>query len=292
MPLRFLSFFKTERRVWPWLALLVVGGAWLVAWLSEGDEASEDPQPDKGKIEKYERFLQQVAPENPKGQTNAEMPALHPFDPNKDDSAMLTRAGLRPWLARTLLHYRAAGGRFRKPEDLKRIYGMGESEYRKLRPYIRISLSEEPHTAYEPMLPSYVANKMHKGEKLNLATADTTALKRIPGVGTYWARRIVRYGELLGGYISVGQIKEIKNLPQGVEDYVYVENPRIEKLNLNTLPFRELLRHPYLSYEQVKAIVNRRQREGDLVNLKQLSTDTAFTTADLKRLEPYVTFVH
>ena len=286
MPLRFLTFFKTERRVWPWLVLLVVGGAWLVAWLLEDKGASEEPQPDKEKIEKYERFLQQVAPEHPKVQTNAEKPVLHPFDPNKDDSAMLTRAGLRPRLARTLLHYRAAGGRFRKPEDLKRIYGMGESEYRRLKPYIRISLSEDSHTAYEPMRSSYVANK------LNLAKADTTALKRIPGVGTYWARRIVRYGELLGGYISVGQIKEIKNLPQGVEYYVYVENPRIEKLNLNTLPFRELLRHPYLSYEQVKAIVNRRQREGNLVNLKQLSTDTAFTAADLKRLEPYVTFVH
>ena len=263
-----------------------------MAWLLEDKGASEEPQPDKEKIEKYERFLQQVAPEHPKVQTNAEKPVLHPFDPNKDDSAMLTRAGLRPRLARTLLHYRAAGGRFRKPEDLKRIYGMGESEYRRLKPYIRISLSEDSHTAYEPMRSSYVANKMRKGEKLNLAKADTTALKRIPGVGTYWARRIVRYGELLGGYISVGQIKEIKNLPQGVEYYVYVENPRIEKLNLNTLPFRELLRHPYLSYEQVKAIVNRRQREGNLVNLKQLSTDTAFTAADLKRLEPYVTFVH
>lgn len=292
MPLRFFSFFKTERRVWPWLMLFVVGGAWLVVWMFNGDESSETSQPDKDKIERYERFLQQAAPEKSKSQTNAEMRTLHPFDPNKDDSAMLTRAGLRPRLARTLVHYRAVGGRFRKAEDLKKIYGMSEAEYRKLKPYVRIHFAEETLTAYEPAHTSYATKKMQEGERLNLATADTTALKRIPGVGSYWAGRIVRYGRLLGGYISVEQIKEIKNLPEGIEDYMYVENPRIEKLNLNTLPFRELLRHPYLSYGQVKAIVNRRQREGNLINLKQLSTDTAFTAADLKRLEPYVTFVH
>ena len=58
------------------------------------------------------------------------------FDPNTADSSTLVHLGLKPWQAKNMLKYRAKGGRYRKAEDLKKLYGMTDSMYQALTPYI------------------------------------------------------------------------------------------------------------------------------------------------------------
>lgn len=225
---------------------------------------------------------------------------LHPFDPNTADSATLVRLGLTPRLARRICRYRAAGGRFRHARDLARIYGMDTAALRRLSPYIRIAAApganpsfrkprplEKSHYAYTP----YPSRKLPRGRQLDLNAADSTELLRVPGVGPYFARRIVRYRERLGGFVSPEQLREIPNLPDSVQTWFRVTAEKAQSpLRLNTATFRELLRHPYLNYEQVKAIVNYRERQGALQTLQELSLSEAFSAADLERLVPYVTF--
>ncbi|MBP3765522.1 MAG: helix-hairpin-helix domain-containing protein [Bacteroidaceae bacterium] len=225
---------------------------------------------------------------------------LHPFDPNTADSATFVRLGLTPRIAGRICHYRAAGGRFRRAEDLARIYGMDTAALRRLRPYIRIAAVpganpsfheprplEKSHYAYTP----YPSRKLPRGRQLDLNAADSAELLRVPGVGPYFARRIVRYRERLGGFVSPEQLREIPNLPDSVQTWFHVTAEKAQRpLRLNTATFRELLRHPYLNYEQVKAIVNYRERQGALQTLQELSLSEAFSAADLERLVPYVSF--
>lgn len=133
--------------------------------------------------------------------------------------------------------------------------------------------------------------KLAAGTTIDLNTADTLLLQRIPGIGPAYARSIVGYRDRLGGFISATQLTEIEYLPEGIEKWCRVESSTpIRRLSLNRASFKELIRHPYLNYEQVKAIVNRRQKMGDLRGWKDLGNSPHFSPSDTLRLSPYVKF--
>lgn len=132
--------------------------------------------------------------------------------------------------------------------------------------------------------------KIKQGEYVVLNTADTTALTTVPGIGPYFARKIVQYGERLGGYVSVDQLDEIENFPLDAKDYLVINSPQPRKLNLNTLSLYELKKHPYISYFQAKAIIDYRRLHGPLHSLDELSLSRDFTKEAISRLSPYVEF--
>lgn len=124
---------------------------------------------------------------------------------------------------------------------------------------------------------------------INLNTADTLTLQRVPGIGSGFSNMIVRRREQLGGFVSVAQLLELDHFPQSALAWFTLDSlvaPR--RLDINRADFRTLLRHPYLNYAQVQAICRYRERVGYITSLDDLSNDTVFTTADLQRLSPYV----
>jgi len=138
-----------------------------------------------------------------------------------------------------------------------------------------------------------VSEKLTAGETLSLNESDTTRWKMIPGIGSTYASRIVKYRELLGGYVRKEQLLEV----YGMDDERYSRiSPYIDsvgscrKLQVNLAAFSDLLRHPYLNYDQVKVIVNLRQRKGDIVSINELAMLDEFTSDDIRRLEPYLAF--
>ncbi|MBR1917256.1 MAG: helix-hairpin-helix domain-containing protein [Bacteroidaceae bacterium] len=220
-----------------------------------------------------------------------------PFDPNTADSATFVRLGLRPNVARAIVHYRKAGGTFRKPQDLARIYTLNDSDYRRLLPYVQIKQKKPTHPstpkgkdAVREQYPSYQSNKLNSGEKLDINIADTTELKRIPGVGTYYAGKIVKYRDRLGGFVSPDQLREIKGLPDDIARWVTIGQEPVSRLHINELTFGQLLRHPYLNFEQVSAIMDHRKHTGPIRSLADLRTYPAFSDADFRRLQPYLAF--
>ena len=215
------------------------------------------------------------------------------FDPNTADSTALLRLGLQPWQVRNIYKYRAAGGIYRTKEDFARVYGLTQKEYRELEPYIRISSDYQPAALLvKEKTPTrdtlLFPKKLEVGETIDLAAADTTQLKRVPGIGSYYARQIVGYGRRLGGYVSVDQLDEIEHFPAEAKTYFVVcaASPRL--LNLNTLSVAELKQHPYLNYYQARAIVDFRRKNGPLKRLDDLRLLPEFTEEDLRRLASYV----
>lgn len=246
-----------------------------------------------------QRFEERVKAEEQRRETEETKQgggALFPFNPNTADSATLRRLGLAPWQVRNLMKYRRKGGRWRSADDFARLYGLTGEQFARLRPYIVIPPTEEEMAAlrreerYDSLRRTYV-EKFPAGTVLDLNSVDTTTLKRIPGIGSYYAGKIFRYRQRLGGFVRVEQIKEVGGLPDGIEQWFSVEpNAPTTRLNVNRATFQELVHHPYLEYEQVKAIFSYRQKYGNLHSLRDLHLLEVFTEAEEARLAPYIEF--
>lgn len=226
------------------------------------------------------------------------------FDPNTADSTLLLRLGLRPWQVRAIYRYRAAGGVYRQPSDFARLYGLTVGEYRELEPYIHIShdyraaataISTTPpaqHTATAEAVRDTMRYpvKLRQGEHVPLNTADTTALKKIPGIGSYYARRIVAYRERLGGFYSASQLVEIEGLPESASAFVTVDPSAIRRINVNRLTLDQLRRHPYINYYQARDIVDYRRLRGKITDIRQLRLMRSFTDKDIERIAHYIEY--
>lgn len=227
----------------------------------------------------------------------AKEPETFEFDPNQADSATFVRLGLSPWQASNALKYRRKGGRWRSPDDFARLYGLSEETFQRLRPFIRIAPADarperaNRQPARRDSIVRRYPEKFPAGTTVDLNRADTNTLRRIPGIGTYYARAIRQHGERLGGYVAINQLRDIEGLPDDIEEWFTLDSTAaVRKLRINHDTFRQLLRHPYLDYEQVKSISDYRQKYGPFKGWEQLLFLPAFTESDKERLLPYVTF--
>lgn len=221
-----------------------------------------------------------------------------PFDPNTADSTTLLRLGLQPWQVKNIYRYRAKGGIYRKPSDFARLYGLTAKEYRELEPYIRISDDYRPAAEVitdrrtEPYVRDTIRypQKLKEGELVALNSADTTLLKRVPGIGSYYARRIVWYRDKLGGYYSTAQLLEIDGFPESALPYFSIGEASIRKININKLSQAQLRQHPYISYLQARDIAEYRRQRGNISDINQLRLLKDFTQRDFERLRHYVEY--
>ena len=173
---------------------------------------------------------------------------LFAFDPNTADSTQLLRLGLAPWQVRSIYRYRAKGGIYRDKADFARLYGLTVGQYRRLEPYIRISPDYRPasevyskpsHDAYARDTIKYPL-KLKPGQTVSLNTADTTLLKRVPGIGSGFAGAIIRLRERLGGFYDTAQLLALP--------YFTADPSACKKLNVNKLTLNQLRRHPYIGF--------------------------------------------
>ena len=224
-----------------------------------------------------------------------------PFDPNTADSTELLALGLEPWQVRNIYKYRAKGGVFRKKEDFGRVYGLTNKQYRDLAPLIRIGSDYQPYTSrgyqnvpYDEAPDSVPGRrfpaKLRQGERIDLNDADTVLLLKVPGIGSYFARQIVRKRKMLGGFYSVRQLLEIQDMPEEALPYFEVNPAKVHRLNVNKLSLVELRRHPYINYYQAKAIVDYRRLYGEIHDMGQLKLMKYFTPDDFERLRHYIEY--
>ena len=230
------------------------------------------------------------------------------FDPNEADSTTLLRLGFAPFQVRGIYRYRAKGGRYHEPADVQRIPGMTNEMWERLAPHIRIDrryqyVNPQPRSSVsratypedvQAVLRDTVQRpvKLRAGQTIDLNAADTFQLKKIPGIGSYYAGRIVHYRERLGGFVDVVQALEAdEGVPPEALEWMRITNSRtLRQLDVNHASKRDLLRHPYLSSFQATSIWQYRHNYGLFRSLDDLLTLSAFTSADIERLRPYLLF--
>ncbi len=235
---------------------------------------------------------------------------LFAFDPNTASEKDFRRLGLEAWQAKSIIKYRKKGGIFRTPNDFARVYGLSKKQFETFLPYITISEDFQPAANFYPQerysyskenptiqsqhpkdtVSYHYPQKIKEGQYIEINSADTTLLQKIPGIGKYYAKSIIRYREQLGGFCSVKQILEIEGISESVIKYMKLDDRYIKKLNINKLPISQLRRHPYLTFYQAKEICDYRRKFGPLNSIDDLKLLKEFPPAEIERLQPYVTF--
>ncbi len=126
------------------------------------------------------------------------------FNPNTVSISDLQRLGFSEKQAQSIDNYRKKGGKFSRKTDFAKSFVVSDSVYQRLEPFIDIPL-------------------------IDLNSADTTALKTLPGIGSYFARKIVEYREELGGYSSKEQLLDIWHFDldkfNALQDLIYITTP-------------------------------------------------------------------
>lgn len=126
---------------------------------------------------------------------------------------------------------------------------------------------------------------------LDINSADTIGFMSLRGIGPVLSRRIIRYRDILGGYYDVSQLAEVYGIDHewvaASESLIFADTARIRGLLLLSGEFGDLLRHPYLDYEQVSEIF-RLRREGRLKSPYDLLESNLFNAWDMEKLVPYL----
>ena len=294
----FLYFNKSDRRVI--LFLLAIAVSALVAFFFlGGDEMSHSGYGYKNKRGEYNNGYSYQHYPHKYYYVAGQKAELFPFDPNTADSTEFLRLGLRPWQVRSIYKYRSRGGVSRTSADFARLYGLTQKQFREMQPYIRIGSDYKPASllpevaARQARHDSIVAKysiKIKDGEHVQLNSADTAMLQRVPGVGSYYAHEIEIYRHRLGGFSRVEQLKEIDGFPESALKYFTASSTNIAKLNVNKLSLNQLKHHPYISFYQARDIVDYRRLRGSIKSLDDLRLLKDFPPEEIERLRPYVEF--
>ena len=159
-----------------------------------------------------------------------------PFNPNTVSVEDLQRLGFSAKQAQSIENYRLKGGRFRRPADFAKSYVVADSVFQRLRPFIRIP-------------------------RLDINRADSTALLDLPGIGPYFAGKVVQYRERLGGYSCPEQLMEIYHFDadkyNGLKDLITCS--AATPFPIWTATEEQLAQHPHISRAEAHSIILYRQ---------------------------------
>ncbi len=224
-------------------------------------------------------------------------------DPNTMSFMDWRNLGLDQFLADRIIAYRLNGGIFMVKEDLKKIYGLNDSIYKEIAPYLALA----PIKKSKKRLSSI--NKFNKDrfvekneyryipEQLpDLNNCDSSDLLFIKGIGPKRAARIIKYRNRLGGFKNISQLKEVYGIDSAVfknliSNSTLKEDSAIIKINLNAISFKDLLKHPYVDYNTCKVIINYRRQHGNFRSLEDLKQIKIIDSEFLARMEPYIQFL-
>lgn len=126
---------------------------------------------------------------------------------------------------------------------------------------------------------------------LDLNISSAQELQKVRGIGNVYSERIVKYREMLGGYVSIEQLKEVYGLTDEVVAKIgerFSVQSNVERIEINSDSVKLLARHPYISYDLAWVILNYRKQNGDIKNFEDLKEIKALNDSILLKLRPYL----
>lgn len=227
------------------------------------------------------------------------------FDPNQTSAEDWKQLGLREKTIGTVQNYIQKGGSFRKPEDLRKIYGLSSKTADRLIPMVRIKqkkvLEEKYPVQYNNYKDSQTDRKTYKAftykkkemVPVDINSDDSAAFRALPGIGFALTKRIMAYRTKLGGFHAVNQVGETYFLEdtvfQKIKKWLFVNNPSISKININNADFDGLNSHPYISFQIARVIIEYRKQHGSYSQVSDLKKIMLISDELFQKIAPYLT---
>jgi competence protein ComEA len=218
------------------------------------------------------------------------------FDPNTLDAAGWQKLGIKDKTIASMQKYIAKGGRFREPDDLRKVWGLRDDEKQRLIPYVRIAGGQEKKytnsysSSYQPYEKKVYEKKTIAIVDINIG--DSASYDALPGIGGGFSKRILKFREKLGGFYKVEQIAETFGLPdstyQKIKPYLKINGDNIRKININTATIEELKSHPYIGWQLAKVITEYRKQHGNYKSLEELKKIMIINEEMYTKITPYL----
>ncbi len=215
------------------------------------------------------------------------------FDPNTLNESGWKKLGLRDKTIATIKNYLSKGGKFYKPEDIGKIWGISSEDAARLIPFVQIEkaafTSNDQTKTFEK---TFVERPKYVPTTVDINNADTTAYIALPGIGSKLSQRIITFRDKLGGFYAVDQVGETFGLPdstfQKIKPRLSISKIDIKQLNINTASLEDLKSHPYIRYQIANALVQFRTQHGNFLALSDIKKIVLITDELYGKLTPYL----
>lgn len=214
------------------------------------------------------------------------------FDPNTLSQEGWERLGISEKTITTIQHYLSKGGKFRKPEDLQKVWGIREDQVKRLIPYVVI---KQTSPEWRPVTNNYPPSSLDQKKSIKLIDingADSSEWISLPGIGSKLSNRIISFREKLGGFYNIDQVSEIFGLPdsvfQKIRPRLVLPNLNVRLINLNTASLDELKQHPYIRYHLANLIVQYRTQHGNFSDISELKKIMTVSNELYDKLSAYL----
>lgn len=213
------------------------------------------------------------------------------FDPNDITSANLHAMNLPEYVAGNWAKFLASGGKFYEKKDVLKIYGMEPEIYSQLEPWLSIAANEKKAAVRSAENKPSVAGVHFAKLDINKATAEQ--LQTVKGIGAVFSERIVKYRRSLGGFYHKEQLKSVYGIkPETIENlwqkFDLDTAGCCRKIALNTVGFDSLRLHPYLTYNQARAIIAYRNQHGPFLSWYDLAEVRIIPDSIVEKMKVYL----
>ena len=220
------------------------------------------------------------------------------FDPNTIDMDGLIDLGLSKREARVIVNYRNKGGKFRQSEDLSKIYVLTKESYNKIKDYVVIKEEAKQDLKrdfiQDTLVSAPVVQKSLEAKRIiDINSADSIDLISLPGIGPYFARKIIDYRTKLGGFANSEQLMDIYGIDKERYsifcDRVWVDRSRISKIKLSDASADDLAKNPYIGAYIARSIVKLRESaKNNIITVASLVVNKIIKEEVAKILEYYL----
>lgn len=295
----FFNFTKAERNasfVLIFLIIFIAIAPYVFQWVEKReptdfkdfDRIAKEFE-ESSKKNKYNKYNPTFYESN----SNSSFKEVFVFNPNSISEDDLLRLGFKKYIAQRIVKYRDGGGKFKIKNDLKRIFGIDTVLVNSLLPYIdlpeKFEFNQKPTFQNEK-----VEDKNIVKERQDLNTCDSIDLVKVFGIGPTMSNRILKYRNRLGGFYDFAQLNEVYNLkPEVVEELrkkFVIKSEHINKLKINSASFTDLIKHPYLTKNEVNVLLNYRKQHGNYNSMEDIGKTLIFDDKKLQLLKNYFEF--
>lgn len=217
------------------------------------------------------------------------------FDPNIISVDDWIKLGVKEKTANTIQKLLAKGFRFRKPEDIKKVFGISAQKAEQLIPFIQIKQNNvtETNTVFEKKNTEKTTfSKLSISIDIN--NSDTADWIQLKGIGSKLSYRIVNFREKLGGFISIHQVAETFGLPdstfQKIKPQLILNTIHVRKININKTTVDELRSHPYIKWNIANAIIQHKNQHGNYSSIDDLKKIVIINDSIFQKISPYLSF--